>query len=162
MSALPEPDSLAPTRPWVLVIEDGVEYVEFARAFLGHAFEFRYAVSLADALAVLEHSRSACHAFFVDLRFERAPLDALLGDVDAIASELFGGDTARARRWVKDQQGALILGALRERGYPQRAVFVHDFPRQRLANLARLHGDVRAVPRFDARAIEAALRGEST
>ena len=59
----------------------------------------------------------------------------------------------------QDQQGALVLGALREAGFPQRAVFVHDFPPRRLANLRALYGDVHAVPSFDAAAIRSALAG---
>lgn len=139
----------------VLLIEDGTEYEEFARLFLADACELVAAHDAAEALAAA--SRARCDAFLVDLRFERAPEGALIGGVGETAARLFGGDRARALRWLKDQQGTLVLAELRKAGHAQPAVFVHDFPRQRLENLRRLYGDVRAVPGFDAAAIRAAL-----
>ena len=143
--------------PVLLVVEDGTEYVEFARLFVGDAFEVLAARSAREALALL--ADPGADALLVDLRFDRAPREDLIGDVDALAARLFGGDRARAFRHVQDQQGALVLGALREAGFPQRAVFVHDFPPRRLANLRALYGDVHAVPSFDANAIRGALAG---
>lgn len=139
----------------ILLIEDGHEYEEFARLFLADRCEIVAAHSAAEALE--RATASHFDAFLVDLRFERAPEDALIGDVDDTAKRLFAGDRARALRWLKDQQGTLVLAALRRAGHAQPAVFVHDFPRQRLENLRRLYGDVRAVPSFDAGAIRAAL-----
>jgi hypothetical protein len=143
--------------PVLLVVEDGTEYVEFARLFVGDAFDVLAARSAREALALL--TDPGADALLVDLRFDRAPREDLVGDVDALAARLFGGDRARALRHVQDQQGALVLGALREAGFPQRAVFVHDFPPRRLANLRALYGDVHAVPSFDANAIRGALAG---
>lgn len=139
----------------LLLVEDGHEYEEFARVFLADAFEIEAARSAAEALE--RAARTRFDAFLVDLRFERAPEQALVGDVEDVARRLFAGDRARALRWLKDQQGTLVLAELRRAGHAQRAVFVHDFPRQRLENLRRLYGDVRAVPGFDAAAIRAAL-----
>lgn len=139
----------------LLLVEDGHEYEEFAQVFLSDAFEIEAARSAAEALE--RAARTRFDAFLVDLRFERAPEEALAGDVEDVARRLFAGDRARALRWLKDQQGTLVLAALRRAGHPQRAVFVHDFPRQRLENLRRLYGDVRAVPGFDAAAIREAL-----
>jgi len=48
-----------------------------------------------------------------------------------------------------------VLAEIRKAGFAQRAVFVHDFPEERLKNLGRLYGDVHAVPSFDAAAIGA-------
>ena len=115
----------------------------------------RFAVSSTPPISAASGSRF--DAFLVDLRFERAPEAALIGGVEDTANRLFGGDRARALRWLKDQQGTLVLAELRRAGHAQPAVFVHDFPRQRLENLRRLYGDVRAVPGFDAAAIRAAL-----
>jgi hypothetical protein len=95
----------------------------------------------------------------VDLRFERAAVEDLVGDPPELARRMFAGDLERARRWAKDQQGTLILAELRKAGFAQRAVFVHDFPPDRLANLRKLYGDVLAVPAFDAEAIASALEG---
>ncbi len=139
----------------ILLIEDGREYEEFARLFLADGCEIEAAHSAAEAL---ERAASrAFDAFLVDLRFERAAPETLLGDVADTAKRLFAGDEARALRWLKDQQGTLVLAELRRAGHAQRAVFVHDFPRQRLDNLRRLYGEVLAVPGFDAAAIRAAL-----
>jgi ActR/RegA family two-component response regulator len=139
----------------ILLIEDGHEYEEFARLFLADGCEIEAAHSASEALE--RASAKQFDAFLVDLRFERASPDALLGDVDDTARRLFAGDKARALRWLKDQQGTLVLAELRRAGHVQRAVFVHDFPRQRLANLRRLYGEVLAVPGFDAAAIREAL-----
>ncbi|UJR79407.1 response regulator [Sandaracinus amylolyticus] len=138
----------------ILLIEDGGEYEEFARLFLSE-HELAAAHSASEALARAAETRF--DAFLVDLRFERAPQESLVGDLDDTARRLFGGDRARALRWLKDQQGTLVLAELRRAGHAQPALFVHDFPAQRLANLRRLYGDVRAVPGFDAAAIREAL-----
>ncbi len=97
----------------------------------------------------------------IDLRFDRAPAAALVGDVAGTAARLFAGDAARALRYVQDEQGTLILADLRAAGFAQPALFVHDFPRRRLANLRRLYGDVDAVPALDAAAIRRALGGRA-
>lgn len=140
----------------LLVIEDGDEYEEFARLFLPR-FAIRTARSAADALAVLK--AEAADALLIDLRFDRAPTAVLIGDLAGTAARLFSGDQVRALRYLQDQQGALILGALRAAGHGTRAVFVHDLPPRRMQNLQRLYGDVVAVPGFDAAAIERALLG---
>ncbi|MSP62692.1 MAG: hypothetical protein EXR72_20655 [Myxococcales bacterium] len=139
----------------LLVIEDGTEYREFAQLFLGPDFAVRSAVSADEALA--EIARHGADALLIDLRFDRAPPEALTGDLDATAKRLFAGDRARALRYLQDQQGALILARLRAAGHAQPAVFVHDFPPRRLDNLRKLYGAVQAVPSFDAAAIRAAL-----
>ena len=137
------------------MIEDGDEYVEFARLFLAEQYVVHAAKSGAEALALLE--KQGADALLIDLRFDRAPPEVLLGDLEATAARLFGRDRDRALRYLKDQQGALILAELRRAGHLQRAVFVHDFPPRRLENLRQLYGDVAAVPTFDATALERAL-----
>ena len=137
----------------LLVIEDGDEYEEFARLFLSTRYgEVLAAHTCVEALA---HA-AAADALLIDLRFERAPNDVLVGDL-AGAARRFGGDEARAARWLKEQQGTLILAALREAGHAQPAVFVHDFPERRRKNLEKLYGRVGAVPAFDAARILATL-----
>jgi len=143
----------------MLVVEDGTEYEEFAKAFLGDRFDVVAARSASEALRVLRTDH--VDVLLVDLRFERAPVEALVGDVDSTARRLFGGDRARALRWIKDQQGTLVLAEIRRAGFSQRAVFVHDFPKERLGNLAKLYGDVHAVASFDAAAIGALFEGRA-
>ncbi len=140
----------------LLVIEDGEEYVEFARVFL-RDFAVAAARSAEAALAAL--ATDGADALLIDLRFDRAPVETLVGDVDGTAARLFGGDRVRALRYLADQQGTLILAALRAAGHAQPALFVHDFPPRRLANLRSLYGAVAAVPALDADAIRQALGG---
>jgi CheY-like chemotaxis protein len=142
----------------LLVIEDGSEYSEFARLYLADAFTIVTARSAAEALAALAAPAGA-DVLLVDLRFDRAPVEALVGDVEATARRVFGGDRDRALRHLQDEQGTLILSALRAAGHTQRAVFVADLPPRRLENLRRLYGDVDAVPSFDAAALREVLGG---
>jgi CheY-like chemotaxis protein len=143
----------------VLVIEDGTEYAEFARLFLGEQFEVAAAQSSAEALRILAErsAERSIDVLLVDLRFDRAAPESLVGDIAGSAQRLFAGDRARALRHLQDQQGVLILAELRKAGHRQPAVFVHEFPGRRLENLRRLYGDVRAVPNFDAAALRMAL-----
>jgi hypothetical protein len=135
----------------LLVIEDGDEYLEFARVFL-REWQAHPARSLSEALAQADFD-----AMLIDLRFERAQPEALVGDLDGTAARLFAGNRARALRYLQDQQGTLILAELRKAGRAQKAVFVHPFPPRRLENLRRLYGAVEAVDTFDAQRIRAAL-----
>lgn len=141
----------------LLVIEDGSEYLEFAERFLGHAFVVRGSRSLREALSAL--SVTPADGFLLDLRFERSPDEDLVGDIGTLAERRFAGSRERAAAYLREQQGAIVLGGLREAGHRAPAVFVHDFPQQRLENLRKLYGRVDAVPEFDARRIEAALGG---
>ena len=138
----------------LLVIEDGDEYAEFARVFLAD-LEIASAHSAADAVAALRAHDA--DALLIDLRFDRAAPEALVGDVAATAARLFAGDGERALRYLQDEQGTLILAELRAAGFAHRALFVHDFAPRRLANLRRMYGDVDAVPALDAAAIRRAL-----
>jgi ActR/RegA family two-component response regulator len=140
--------------PVLLVVEDGHEYEEFARAFL-HEWDVRAAHSAREAVALAAAHPPA--ALLVDLRFERSSPDELIGDVVGTARRRFAGDSARALRYLREQQGTLVLGALREAGVDAPAVFVTDFAPHRLANLRQLYGRVQAVPVFDAAAIRRAL-----
>ncbi len=137
----------------VLVIEDGDEYAAFVRTFLADVCVCEEAHSGAEAL----QKGARAELFLVDLRFERAPREALLGELDDVAERLFGGERARATRYLQDQQGTYILRALRAAGHHQRAVFVHDFTPRRLENLRTLYGDVLATPTFDVAALRALI-----
>ena len=141
--------------PKLLVIEDGREYLDFALALLQPDFEIVHAQSGPAAREVL--ATQTVDALLFDLRFDRSPADALLGDVEGTAQALFAGDVPRAVRYLQDLQGVLILADLRSLGHQQPAVFVHDFTARRLRNLRSLYGVVHAVPRFDADAIRRCL-----
>jgi CheY-like chemotaxis protein len=141
----------------ILVIEDGTEYEEFARLFLSESFSIQAAHSSAETLEII--NENSADGFLIDLRFDRAEEDSLEGDIDETAERLFAGNRAEAVRYLKDNQGVLILATLRAAGHAQPAVFVHDFPKQRLENLRRLYGEVKAVPSFDAAAIRRLFDG---
>jgi hypothetical protein len=143
----------------LLVIEDGGEYEQFAQLFLGARMRVHAAHSAREALLAL--SAQHVDALLVDMRFDRAPSDALVGDVDATAQRLFGGDRARAESYLKDHQGALVLAELRRAGHRQPALFIHAFAPQQLANLQKLYAPVQAVTSFDARAVLRALGVEA-
>ncbi len=139
----------------LLIIEDGHEYEEFARLFLGETFTIHAVHSAQAALAVLGDVAIDC--LLVDLRFDRAIEADLVGEVDHLSQTLFAGNRSQALEYIKDNQGALVLAELRRAGHDQPAVFVHDFPKGKLANLQRLYGRLTAVPSFDAATIRAAL-----
>lgn len=139
----------------LLIIEDGREYEEFARLFLSDECELRSAHSASEALQVIE--RAPVDLLLIDLRFDRASEASLAGDIEATAKRLFAGDRSLAVRYLKENQGTLILAELRKAGHPQPAVFVHDFPPGRIDNLRGLYGEVEAVPSFDAGMIRRAL-----
>ena len=138
----------------LLVVEDGHEYSEFVAVFLREHNAFR-ASSAAEALTLL--GAHAIDALLMDLRWTQGDEAALCGDLEALATRLFAGDRQRARHYLLDHQGTFILEAVRAAGHHQPALFINDMAPQRLANLRKLYGDVRAVPRFDAQAMRAAL-----
>ena len=51
---------------------------------------------------------------YLDMRFDRTPEGALLGNMVELVAR-FNGDVARARRFQQDNQGLFVLRALRER-----------------------------------------------
>lgn len=135
----------------LLVVEDGDEYAEFARTFLGHALHIAVAKSCSAVLDCLR--KGPVHVLLIDLRFDRAAEANLVGDVVTTAERLFAGDRARALRHLQDQQGVLILAAVRAAGFMQPALFIHEFLPRRLENLERLYAPVHALPAFDAAAL---------
>ena len=142
----------------LLVIEDGTEYADFAQLFLGNTFHILRAQTNQETLAMLR--THPVDRLLVDLRFDRTPESALVGDVFGTAEKLFAGDQDRALRHLRDQQGVLILAEVRLAGFRQPAVFIHDFPPRRLDNIRRMYGPIQALPGFDARALLIALENE--
>lgn len=139
----------------LLVVEDGHEYEEFAGLFLAERYSIVACQSGAQALSTLADGLP--DAVLLDLRFDRTPAADLIGDIPRTAERLFAGDAARALRYIKEQQGTLVLAELRKAGCDAPVVFVHDFPARRLQNLRRMYGAVAAVASFDAAAILRAL-----
>lgn len=140
-------------RPILLVIEDGDDYIAFARLFLSERFSPVSAKSLREALPYAKGAR----AILLDLRFDLSPLEELIGDVAEVSARLFGGELSRGLAYLRENQGVLILAKLREAGCAAPALIINDLPPRRLGNLRALYGAVDAVPDFDAPAIRAAL-----
>ncbi len=124
----------------VLVVEDGREYTDaFTR--LSHAeasgVAFVRASSLREARERL--AEGPVDALFLDVVFDRTPVEELAGDLAALVART-GGDRARAERLLAETQGFRLLDALAGElppGLP--VVLAHDFgdEPQRLAALRR-------------------------
>lgn len=128
----------------VLIVEDGEEYSQAFRRFLPSGFLFERAGSGGQALELLP---GPFDLVFLDMRFDRVPPESLLGDLGALLNR-FNGESARATRFLEDNQGTYILAAMRSAGIRLPAVISHDFtdePR-RWANLQRLHGPLAWLP----------------
>ena len=121
----------------VLVVEDGLEYTTSFERFIGAPFEFVRAGSGREALEAL--ATGSFDLLFLDMRFDRAT--ELLGDLQALVDR-YNGDSARARRFLEDNQGAYVLAAIRDAGHGQPALMSYDFdgePR-RFENLRARYG----------------------
>jgi hypothetical protein len=110
--------------PTFVVCEDGAEYIERFRRFLGDAFAFVPAQDLGAAALALE--AGGVDGVLLDLDFRRTPPDRL---VDERGHPLAGAhvhvDEGTRRRLV-ESQGIFILRALRARGVALPAVLFAD------------------------------------
>jgi DNA-binding NarL/FixJ family response regulator len=129
----------------VLVVEDGFEYSETLQEFLGEGFTWTRAGSGPAALEALRER--PYDALFLDMRFDRAPLAELLGDLDATADR-FNGDDVQARRYLEDHQGLYILAALRDAGHAIPVLVSYDFDAEqaRWRRIADRQGPVAYLP----------------
>jgi len=108
----------------VLVVEDGNEYITNLTTFVAEGMIYEQAQSGADACTMV--NKVDPDLVYLDMRFDRTPSDALLGDFVQLTSR-FNGDMARARRFQEDNQGLFILRALREAGYRRPVILSYDF-----------------------------------
>ncbi|HVZ75518.1 MAG TPA: hypothetical protein VHJ20_24260 [Polyangia bacterium] len=104
--------------PRFVVCEDGTEYIDRFRRFLGEAFAFVPATSFADALA----SAPGAAGLLLDLDFRRTPAAALVDEAGVPGAAIDAG----TRRRLAESQGILILRALRARGVATRAILFAD------------------------------------
>jgi len=125
------------TRRIVLVVEDGSEYRDAFRrlAFEGEAVEWLHAADARAAREILEARR--VDALFVDLVFDRTPVEAL------------AGDPGRSLEHRIRNQGFYVLDAVATaipRGVP--VLLAYDFASQhdRLATLRRSCPGLEGVP----------------
>jgi CheY-like chemotaxis protein len=135
----------------VLVIEDGYEYIENLRRFMGAGFELGRAGDGEEALEIL--SRQDWNVILLDMCFDRA--DRLLGEDPGLLSKM-GGDPDRMRSYLEIHQGTYILAAIRQAGHSLPVVFSYDFDAEprRFSNLQRRYAplsylnDVAGPPEF--------------
>jgi CheY-like chemotaxis protein len=107
----------------LLVIEDGHEYTDLLARFMPE-LDVTRAGTGPDALELL--GQRDFDAIFLDMRFERAPESALLGDIGS-ALDRHNGDPGRAIAHLQDHQGLYILSALREAGRALPVLIAYDF-----------------------------------
>jgi len=108
----------------VLVVEDGNEYLTNLSTFVAGGIHYEQAQSGAAACEMAKRLRP--DVVYLDMRFDRTPLEELLGDMVS-ATARFNGDVARARSFVQDNQGLFILRALRDAGYAGPVILSYDF-----------------------------------
>lgn len=111
----------------ILVVEDGDEYVtslgRIAEA-RGETVEMVRSDRLEAARAAL--AAGAVDGVFLDVVFDRVPVEGLAGDLDELASRL-DGDRDRARRLLETTQGFRILDALADELARVPVVIAYDF-----------------------------------
>ena len=120
----------------VLIVEDGDEYLHNLQTFVGAGIEYQQAKDGKSACAMVH--RAEPDLVYLDMRFDRTPIEDLLGDFVGL-TERFNGDLMRARHFQQDNQGLFILRALRDAGYLGPVILSYDFSGEmrRLATLCR-------------------------
>jgi DNA-binding NarL/FixJ family response regulator len=141
----------------VLVVEDGNEYMTNFTTFV--AAGIRYVQAQSGGAACELALRGAPDVVYLDMRFDRTPIDELLGDLVALTAR-FNGDVARARAFLQDNQGLFILRALRDAGYSGPVILSYDFSAEerRFRALTAKDPGLSYCPDYaDARTIRAAI-----
>lgn len=108
----------------VLVVEDGDEYLTNLTTFVSEGVSYSQAKNGSRACQMMTELNP--DLVYLDMRFDRTPVDELLGDMVALTGR-FNGDAARARRFQQDNQGLFILRALREAGFEKPVILSYDF-----------------------------------
>lgn len=129
----------------VLIVEDGDEYLETLSRFVPGP-TYVQVHSGGEALAFL--GENAVDIIYLDMRFDRSPRSALLGDVD-LAIRRHNGHIDRAYRYLATNQGLFILEAVRLSGYGHVPVILaYDFSNElgRFARLSERHPNLSWMP----------------
>ena len=107
--------------PHFIVCEDGAEYIERFRRFLGEDFTFVPAHDLDATLAALAAGEAPA-GLLLDLDFRRTPPERLVDESGRALAQVDEG----TRRRLIESQGIFILRALRARGVRLPAVLFAD------------------------------------
>lgn len=137
----------------VLVVEDGDEYLTNLTTFVSDGIEYLQSRNGNHACRSIKDAKP--DLVYLDMRFDRTPVEELLGDMVQLTGR-FNGDVSRARRFQQDNQGLFILRALRESGFDGPVVLSYDFSgeERRFAALARRDPGLSYCPDYaDARTI---------
>lgn len=110
--------SPADTRLRFVVCEDGAEYLERFRRFLGDAFDFLPAHDFSEARA----AAAVADALLLDLDFRRTPPERLVDEQGPAPAPLDAGTRGR----LAETQGILILRRLRASGLALPAILFAD------------------------------------
>lgn len=111
----------------VLIVEDGDEYLQNLSTFVARGIRYTQAKSGGVACVLLGTLQP--DLVYLDMRFDRTPNEALLGDLVALTAR-FNGDVARARAFQQDNQGLFVLRALRDAGFHGPVILSYDFSRE--------------------------------
>jgi hypothetical protein len=101
-----------------IVCEDGDEYLDRFRRFLGGEFDFVVAHDYAETCAVIDGAAG----LLLDLDFRRTPAERLIDEQGSIAR----APDATTRRRLAETQGILILRQLRATGVSLPAILFAD------------------------------------
>lgn len=149
MNAMPPVD--------IVVVEDGDEYITNLTTFVADGMQYRQAHSGQQACALI--AAKAPDLVYLDMRFDRTPVEDLLGSMVDLTAR-FNGDAARARRFQQDNQGLFVLRAVRDAGFVGPAILSYDFSQEerRFAALRARDPALHYCPDYaDARTIRATI-----
>jgi hypothetical protein len=128
----------------VLIVEDGDEYQDSLGRFVPGP---RYLQARSGAAALARLAAEPVDLIYLDMRFDRTPREALLGDHAALVAQ-HNGNAAAAWRHLENHQGLYILDALARAGHRLPVVLSYDFSREpaRFTRLAARYPALRWVP----------------
>ena len=141
----------------IVVVEDGDEYITNLTTFVAQGMVYRQAKSGTQACQLIAERRP--DLVYLDMRFDRIPVEDLLGDIVQLTAR-FNGDVARARRFQQDNQGLFVLRAVRDAGFVGAVILSYDFSAEerRFAALKARDPALRYCPDYaDANTIRATI-----
>jgi hypothetical protein len=126
------------TRRTFVVIEDGTEYIQRFRRFLGESFDFVPATDFAAARA----AAAGADGLLLDLDFRRTPAERLIDERGQPAAALDAG----TRHRLSETQGILILRRLRAEAIALPAVLFADLDDRQVEFLRRTLAPLAIAP----------------
>ena len=131
--------------PVVLIVEDGDEYLANLSRFV-EGPKYLQSHSGADAIKVLDEQK--VDLIYMDMRFDRIPLEDLLGDYEEAMRDR-NRDAGKAWKHLQNNQGLFIIDAIKRAGHGEVPVILaYDFTNEqrRFENLTRVYPNLAWVP----------------